>query len=647
VFFDYAASSVFYWNGYSFSHQILCEQGGGAVATVSGRVYAWNTLGNVTGALLAGMLLLPYLGMEKVFLYSAVVNVLIAIMLLSIAIGMGEKSRIDKPVISMVAIVIVAILISGKWELRWFTINNARRVGQTLSREHAFKSLKDYKIIYYYDDPAANVVVCLGKSGEYSLFVNGKVDASSQQDMITQVMLGHLPLVMHENPEDVLIVGLASGITAGAALKHDIKSLDVVDIIGSMKAASKYFSQWNFNPLSDQRTRFIVDDAISFMRFDQKKYDVIVSEPSNPWTAGTGNLFSEEFFKFSKSRLKKGGMFLQWFHSYECGNQMTASVIRTFRSVFPYVYGFQGGANDLLLVGYEEEPKFDLDLFESRMKKAEVAAHLKDFGIESLGDLLLFQMFSPSTTNLLSTLSDTVNSLDNHYLEYQAPLDLFMRRNPSLLKTADGRLNGATDLLLSKVKNVSLNSLYRLGTDFRFLTHEMKSVWAQTYWLFRERKECGELLRAKINKNYAHSGLDSLDEITSFLKDYFSKPHLKNRSAFFERISNAILFESMFSLEARIYWAKFLAQLKTKDKSLEQKLLKLTLKLDLLSGKKISLEVAEKLLQDKNNMGWVFYQLFKTKSPAVKPLLKKYHDSMDEKLKEFVLMNIGGKFNSE
>src|SRR5438477_12754143 len=104
--------------------------------------------------------------------------------------------------------------------------------------------------------------------------------------MITQVLLAQLPLLLHPNPKDVLVIGLASGVTCGSALTHPIRRLDAVELLRSMPEATKLFLPWNRHPLSDPRFHLISDDGRSYLAYTRQPYDVIISEPSNPWIAG-------------------------------------------------------------------------------------------------------------------------------------------------------------------------------------------------------------------------------------------------------------------------------------------------------------------------------------------------------------------------
>ena len=211
--------------------------------------------------------------------------------------------------------------------------------------------LKEREIVFYRDGPSATVAV-VQSGGISSLSVNGKVDASNYAaDMPTQIMLGHLPLLLHRHPRDVLVIGLGSGITAGAVARHPIERLDVVEIEPAVVEASRYFTRENHDVLRDRRARLIVADARNFLLTAPGDYDVITSEPSNPWIGGVATLFSREFFALARERLRPGGVMVQWVHGYSLAPEDLGMIVATFRSVFPATSLWQVAPGDYLLVG--------------------------------------------------------------------------------------------------------------------------------------------------------------------------------------------------------------------------------------------------------------------------------------------------------
>ncbi|NQV15140.1 tetratricopeptide repeat protein [bacterium] len=181
--------------------------------------------------------------------------------------------------------------------------------------------------------------------------------------MSTQSMLAHIPLLFHPNPQSAMILGLASGITAGEALNYDLDRLDILEISEQVVQASDFFSELNSNVLSYPNTNVIIQDGRVHLELSDQKYDVITSEPSNPWMAGLASLFTEEFFRLAKNRLNWDGIFVQWLPSYQMDWTTFSMVGRTFAKVFPnslLMKSFIGG-NDYLLIGFKGLEQLSLE----------------------------------------------------------------------------------------------------------------------------------------------------------------------------------------------------------------------------------------------------------------------------------------------
>jgi len=432
----------------------------------TGRVYAWNTWGNVLGALVAGMVLLPTLGMERLVRWSAIGNGLLGLTAVSLFVQRRRWLSVGLAGLA-VGFMIAYPLLTGVWDPRWFTLQPFRR-GAALSVAETRRSLQDQEVVLFRDDPAAHLMVVRFKpptrsqvpskphtpanaqaprpdeSGSYTLFVNGKPDASSVGDMPTQVLSAHIPLLLHPDPQDVLIIGLASGVTAGSALQHPVRRVDVVDIVGAMPQATRFFLPWNGDPFADPRFRLIVDDARSYLSYTRHRYDVIISEPSNPWMAGTGALFSVDFYRRATRALRPDGLYLQWLQAYEMGDSAFVAVVRSFRRVFPWVYGFQGNAKDVLLIGTHAPLQPRWDTLQARFER--LRPHWKTLPIEDLPTLLYLQRFVPATVDFIAALDDLENTDDNHLLEYRAPRDLFQRFSVGLPERFDDRRTASPTL---------------------------------------------------------------------------------------------------------------------------------------------------------------------------------------------------------
>jgi spermidine synthase len=168
-----------------------------------------------------------------------------------------------------------------------------------------------------------------------------------------------------------------------------------------------------------------VADARNYLLVTPDQYDVIISEPSNPWMAGVANVFTQEFFRLGNSKLKPEGLFCQWLQLYKISPESFKTVLTTFHSVFPFVYIFQPQGKDLVLVGFKQKPKLSLAQLEERMKWKLVEEDLKRVGVTDLDNLISRFMMGPSEVATL-TRGGILNTDDNALIEFSTPKTLFV-----------------------------------------------------------------------------------------------------------------------------------------------------------------------------------------------------------------------------
>jgi tetratricopeptide (TPR) repeat protein len=202
--------------------------------------------------------------------------------------------------------------------------------------------------------------------------------------------------------------------------------------------------------MSDPRVKLTVEDAITFLKTTKKKYDVIISEPSNPWIAGIGNLFTREFFDLSKQRITSSGLMVQWIHLYESNNEVFGLVVRTFARVFPNVSIWTTQRNDVILVGSLSPMNRDFREMERVISQPLVAKDLERVRIRHLLTLLSTQMFAPEMSKTLYPFGSS-NTEEYPYLEYMAPRAFFLKQDANTPHNLDTRLKlGDTTLLVNK-----------------------------------------------------------------------------------------------------------------------------------------------------------------------------------------------------
>jgi spermidine synthase len=310
-------------------------------------VYGFNTLGAIAGALAAGFVLLPAVGLQATFRAAALIGLAAGVWMIA-AVRLNALGTL---VGSAAGVALAAgVLAWPPWD-RSLLASGAYKYAPYMSAGDLETTLRAGRLEYYKEGAAATVSV-RRVAGTRSLAIDGKVDASDAGDMLTQRLLGLLPALLHREPHEICVIGLGSGVTLNAALSSGtVRRADVVEISPEVVDASAFFAHENNNVLRVPGVRLIVGDGRSHLLLTGLKYDVIVSEPSNPWMAGVAALFTREFFEAARARLQPDGLLCQWAHTYDISDRDLRSIVRTFASVFPQGTMWLVGEGDLLLIG--------------------------------------------------------------------------------------------------------------------------------------------------------------------------------------------------------------------------------------------------------------------------------------------------------
>src|SRR6185436_16153578 len=328
-----------------------------------GRSYAVNTVGAIAGAFVAGFILIPKFSTRFTILFAAALCVLVAGVAYQPKADARDREVRRAAAFGATLVLIVLIFLAaprlnmedlsiGAYDSLVRVIAKSRgAVDETKSRP---RGPEIHRLLMYEEGPTSTVSV--RKDWDItSMAINGRTNASDHEDMPTQVMLGQLPLLLAPRLSKALVVGYATGVTAGSILQSPIESVECLELEPATVKGSHFFEHVNNHPLSDLRLQLIIDDARTYLRVTPNRYDIIVSEPSHPWVPGVANLFTREFFQLGRDRLNDDGIFVQWVQMYQLSTESLRSVLATYHKVFPHVFVFRvGGLNkgkDLLLVG--------------------------------------------------------------------------------------------------------------------------------------------------------------------------------------------------------------------------------------------------------------------------------------------------------
>ncbi|MBI2455692.1 MAG: fused MFS/spermidine synthase [candidate division NC10 bacterium] len=430
--------------------QLLGGSGRGAGAQV-GLAYAGNTVGAVLGAFLAGFVLVPTIGIAGTLTLGVGLSLALAA---GVLVASGRRWRAA----SVVAALLLALpALAPRWDALAMASGVYKEAPLYLSlytspREVFTRLLPQFRLLYHRDGPTATVTVTerpsLEERRHLALSIDGKVDASTAGDMPTQVLSGHIPLLLHPHPEKVAVVGLASGVTVGAVARHPVREITAVEIEPAVVEASRLFASFNHRPLDDPRVRLVVDDARSWLLLSRDRWDVIVSEPSNPWMSGPSRLFTHEFFALGRHRLRPGGLFVQWLQLYGMTEESLKVLVRTFEQVFPRFLVFQPTAGDLVLVGTVDAGRIRVGQVRARMGESAVAADLARVGVHDVFDLLTRFRLGDAEARAYAG-EGPINTDDNAIIEFSAPWQIHLdtiAQNVEALARAGGRISRHLDL---------------------------------------------------------------------------------------------------------------------------------------------------------------------------------------------------------
>jgi len=415
----------------------ICTTDVRRVGKFFGNVYAVNTLGAIIGSFMAGFILIPWLGAQNSIFIAVTLNLGAAGMLCLYAPSYSRPKRLAGALATLVVALSAWSFISS-WDpfvLTSGTYLYADRYKETAAKESLDleAAIKEGRQKLYFKE-GLHAVVSVEKTveGDLALEVNGKTDATAKGDAATQLMVGHLPLLFHQAAKDVLVIGLGSGMTVGAVEQYPVKAIDVVEIEPAVVEASRYFREYTGDALNDHRVNLIVGDGRNHLALTRQTYDVIISEPSNPWVSGMANLFTREFFQLAKERLRKQGLMCQWVHAYSMSSVDFKTIVRTFHTVFPHTTVWEASlGNDYLLIGSREDMNIDPHMLTNRLDDEMITADLRKMQITDLasffGKLLMAEQAIPRYTKGAPLHTD-----GNGLLAYSAPRAL-LENTSSLL----------------------------------------------------------------------------------------------------------------------------------------------------------------------------------------------------------------------
>jgi spermidine synthase len=394
-----------------------------------GRVFATNTVGTVLGAIITGLWLMPAVGLAWTFAIGLVTNALIGLSILQ-RDRLSRRRLLAAPLFAVAMACLIGSVFDQDWK-RIFAVGLWRSAHPPPTME-AFRKMAQADDLKFHRDGAGSTVTVVSRlengKEHMGLKINGKADASTGVDVATQRLLGHIPMLLRPESQHALVVGLGSGMTCSAVARHPtIQQIDAVEISPDVVEAARLFAEYNDGFWTNPRVRIVVEDAKSFLKITPTKYDVIISEPSNPWMAGVAGVFSREYYESCAARLNTNGLMVQWVQIYETSDETFNIVLRTFASAFPYLSIWHPTMTDLILVGSSEPYQVDLEATGKRFAEPAVKADLERIDITQLPVFLAREIVSQPNGLFVTQAEGLVHSDLRPILEFFAQKAFFVK----------------------------------------------------------------------------------------------------------------------------------------------------------------------------------------------------------------------------
>jgi spermidine synthase len=431
-----------------------------------GRVYGANTAGCIVGAVFATHVGMELCGVKGLMGIGAALDLCVGVMLLRAATPAVARA----PVFAGTAAVLAAGI-----AVFAFAPLDLLRMSSGIYRHGTFFDPAESRVVFYRDGKTATIAVV--DSGPLrSIHTNGKPDAGlvlapatrASPDEYTMTLLAALPLAMKPEARDVANIGLGSGLTTHTLLgSPNIRVVDTIEIERQMIEGARLFRPRNARAFDDPRSHIYVEDAKTFFAAQGRRYDLIVSEPSNPWVSGTSTLFSEEFYAQSKRYLKDDGLLVQWVQGYEINLPLLATIFRALGSQYRDYAVYRADA-DLVVIA---TPGGELPALSERIFSfPELSRELGFLGLQDANDLSGLRVGGRASLEpLFARTGMPANSDFFPILDQRAPRARFKSENAhELLAMRDGLvptlalLEGETRTSLARLTHVGVNRPQRI-----------------------------------------------------------------------------------------------------------------------------------------------------------------------------------------
>lgn len=388
-----------------------------------GRLTVANTLGSITGSILAGFLLLPRLGSQRALVAIALAYLAFAWFArrhAPVADAEGASSAARSRVTTLVAVGVALAILLPRWNLARLTSGANVYFDEGVVPEGAVESVRE-------DVHGGVTTVVRGADGTRTLLTNGKFQGNDGREVTDNRGFAHLPVVFAKQRRQAMVIGLGTGTSAGTMAAYDFQRIDVVELSPAIVSAARtIFAEVNHHVLDDPRTNVLLEDGRNVLLTRKDKLDVVSIEVSSIWFAGAANLYNREFYALVAARLAPGGVLQQWFQLHHTSRRIVATEIASLRTVFPHVLvavtGHQGqllASMSPFVVNRDQVASLeDVGYVRATLEGGHLVDYVKKILIDEKG---IDQFLAETTDKTGTELGELVSTDDNMFLEYATP----------------------------------------------------------------------------------------------------------------------------------------------------------------------------------------------------------------------------------
>jgi len=412
-------------------------QGESHVGRTVADVYAVNTFGGIFGSLLAGFVFIRLFGTSgTITLMALLLTGVGGVLALALARPWRRELRTGLS-LALGAGVLLLAAFHPRFDTKLLTAGWGPFAGTTLDLSSHYAT----RVRYHREGVSAIVDVGDNGYGMRFMSINAQPVATTYLlDLRALQMLGHLPVLLHPDPKQVLIIGLGAGVSSGTIATYPgVEQVTVVELNEEVPGGAAEFKDWNFDVLNNPKVKIIINDGANFVKATREHYDFISADPIHPFIAGNGILYSADHWKVCRERLNEGGVIAQWIPLYQLSPTDWATIVHTFTSVFPNSSMWYSGI-DVVLVGFKGDVKVDLDRMAAKMSDPRIAQDLLTMGVHSPGDVFGWFIAGPDQLQEMGA-GAPINTVDRPILEYTAPralqIDGTNSTMPALLTALD------------------------------------------------------------------------------------------------------------------------------------------------------------------------------------------------------------------